>query len=69
MAGPVHISTVLAEAMADIERRMVDWRRLDAVLEEINQARARITDLYRELGLPAEEEDCGAPQSQVDITR
>lgn len=67
-SGPVHISSVLVEAMGDISARIERRRRLDALLPQIDEARDRIAELYRELGPEVERETRGVPQSQVGVS-
>ena len=67
--GPVHISELLPEAMADIAQRIEKRRRLEHTLAQIDKARARIAALHAEMGPEVEAETRGVPQSQVDITR
>lgn len=69
MSGSIHVSAVIPEAMLDIAQRIAERRHLEGLFDRIDQARARIAELHRELGPEAEAETRGAPQSQVDITR
>ncbi len=69
MIEPVHVGELIPEAMRDIERRIVDRRRLDAISEEIDLAQARISKLHHELGPVVERETLGVPQGRLEVPK